>query len=374
MAAFNFKVIRNQIMRKLFEDVFNTSSGHDHDGTNSKAVTVGTVGAGLVTNTELATDVKVGSLAALTTTEKGSVVGAINELEALTDDIGSLATLTTTAQTTIVAAINEVDASAAAAAESAAAAQVDATAALATVAGNVTLTGTETLTNKTLTTPVVASVYQDAGKTKLMTIPNSASDTLAAIAAEQTLTNKTLTTPIVASFYQDAGKTKLMTTPNVASDTIAVLAAEQTFTNKTLTTPIIASAYQDAGKTKLMSLPNTASDTLCAIAATQTLTNKVLSDDVQTWTLTAHDYGGAAEDWTLSAGELLKPCHKPTNANAPVNAIVADTIRPYLFINGTGQNLTVKTAAGTGITIANGKAQQVMSDGVNVIAIAAVTA
>lgn len=220
MAAFNFKVIRNQIMRKLFEDVFNTSSGHDHDGTNSKAVTVGTVGAGLVTNTELATDVKVGSLAALTTTEKGSVVGAINE----------------------------VDASAAAAAESAAAAQVDATAALATVAGNVTLTGAETLTNK------------------------------------------------------------------------------------------------------------------------------VLTDAVQTWTLGAHDYEGAAADWTLSAAELLKPVHKPTNANAPVNAIVADTIRPYLFINGTGQNLTVKTAAGTGITIANGKAQQVMSDGTNVIAIAAVTA
>jgi hypothetical protein len=35
-----------------------------------------------------------------------------------------------------------------------------------------------------------------------------------------TMTNKTLTTPVIASFYQDAGKTKLMTTPNTASDTL----------------------------------------------------------------------------------------------------------------------------------------------------------
>lgn len=52
-------------------------------------------------------------------------------------------------------------------------------------------------TGMTLTTPVIASLYQDAGKTKLMTLPNTASDTLAAIAATQTLTNKTLTSPKV---------------------------------------------------------------------------------------------------------------------------------------------------------------------------------
>lgn len=46
----------------------------------------------------------------------------------------------------------------------------------------------------------------------------------------QTLTNKTLTTPFIASFYQDAGATKLMTVPAVASDTLAVLGAAQTFT------------------------------------------------------------------------------------------------------------------------------------------------
>ena len=58
---------------------------------------------------------------------------------------------------------------------------------------------TDTLTNKTLTTPIIASLYQDAGKTKLMTLPNTASDTLASIAATQTLTNKTLTSPTLTT-------------------------------------------------------------------------------------------------------------------------------------------------------------------------------
>ena len=123
-------------------------------------------------------------------------------------------------------------------------------------------TDTQTLTNKTLTTPIIATLYQDAGKTKLMTFPNTLSDTVLTLNAIQTLTNKTLTTPIIASIYQDAGKTKLMTLPDTASDTLVALIAEQTLTNKTLTTPIIASIYQDAGKTKLMTLPAVASDTL----------------------------------------------------------------------------------------------------------------
>jgi len=115
----------------MFDDIFSTTAGHDHDGANSKAVVTGVPGAGVVTNTMLATDVKVGSLAALTTTAKGSVQAAINELDAdthlpgtgtVTDDmlatdvkVGSLAALTTTAAGNVVAAINEVDALATAA-------------------------------------------------------------------------------------------------------------------------------------------------------------------------------------------------------------------------------------------------------------------
>jgi len=82
-----------------------------------------------------------------------------------------------------------------------------------------TLTGVEALTDKTLTTPVLASFYQDAAKTKLMTTPNTASDTLTAIAATQTLTNKTLTNPTVTTgtFTSPAITTPTITNPTVRS-------------------------------------------------------------------------------------------------------------------------------------------------------------
>lgn len=62
-----------------------------------------------VTNAKLANDVKIGSLAALTTTAKTSIQAAINEVVA---NIGALSGLATTAKNSIVAAINEADATA----------------------------------------------------------------------------------------------------------------------------------------------------------------------------------------------------------------------------------------------------------------------
>ena len=57
----------------------------------------------------------------------------------------------------------------------------------------VTETSTDTLTNKTLTTPVIASLRQASG-TNLLTMP-AATDTLVGRATTDTLTNKTLTSP-----------------------------------------------------------------------------------------------------------------------------------------------------------------------------------
>ena len=56
-----------------------------------------------------------------------------------------------------------------------------------------TLSGTQTLTNKTLTTPVIASLQQASGSNTL-TMP-AATDTLVGKATTDTLTNKTLTSP-----------------------------------------------------------------------------------------------------------------------------------------------------------------------------------
>ena len=54
---------------------------------------------------------------------------------------------------------------------------------------------------------------------------------------EGSLENKTLVTPIMSSFYRDAEKTKLMSVPNEASDTLVLLAAAQTLENKTVLAP-----------------------------------------------------------------------------------------------------------------------------------------
>lgn len=100
-----------------------------------------------------------------------------------------------------------------------------------------------------------------------------------------------------------------------------------------------------------------------------------LSDARNSFTITPHDYDTKAVDWVLSAEQLKMTVFKPTKASAAVNAIIGNAAGlPYIFINGTGQALTVKTAAGTGVAIANGKTCIVMSDGTNVIALAGVSA
>jgi len=112
---------------------------------------------GTVDNAALVDDIKVGSLATLTTTEKSSVVGAINEID-------------------------------------------DAMA---------TKTGSETLTNKTLTAPkisdgdlgvTITSANQTSSVANII-IPNcgDAADEFVLKDTAQTLTNKTLTSPVVSA-------------------------------------------------------------------------------------------------------------------------------------------------------------------------------
>lgn len=226
---------------------------------------------------------------------------------------------------------------------------------------------TQTLTNKTLTTPVVSGIYQDAGKTKLMSLPDTASDTLVSLAASQVLTNKTITTPYITSIYMDAGKTKLMTLPDTASDTLVSLAATQTLTNKTLTTPVIASFYQDAGQTNTLTAP-AVTDTICGIAATQTLTNKTIGSlkytvtDLSTdTTLGAHCMvrmtGLSAEtkltlpDCKTSVGKEYIIVREDATYNVVINAAGADTINDGVATSHTmssnNSNTTIFSPGGT---------------------------
>jgi flagellin len=66
-------------------------SAHAHTGSDGSAAVSTAVADTSITNAKLATDVKVGSLAALTTTQKASLVGAINEVDANADSAAGVA-------------------------------------------------------------------------------------------------------------------------------------------------------------------------------------------------------------------------------------------------------------------------------------------
>lgn len=187
----------------------------------------------------------------------------------------------------------------------------------------------------------------------------------------QTFTNKTITTPVIASIYQDEGKTKLMTLPNTTSDTLCGIAATQTLTNKTLTTPVVASIYQDAGKTKLMTLPNTASDTLVALAATQTLTNKTLTAPEIVEGVLASVTTGAG-DVTLSATEAKVGIIEVSTGHAS-NAIIAPATlgKTYWIVNNSIADALIKKAAGTPVTVATTKKALVYYNGTNYVRLTA---
>ena len=126
---------------------------------------------------------------------------------------------------------------------------------------------TDTLTNKTLTSPVIATIVN----TGTLTLPTS-TDTLVGKATTDTLTNKTVN----LTSNTLSGTTAQFNTA-LSDNDFATLAGTETLTNKTLTTPVISSITN----TGTLTLP-TSTDTLVGRATTDTLTNKTLTSPTLT--------------------------------------------------------------------------------------------
>ena len=140
-----------------------------------------------------------------------------------------------------------------------------------------TLTGTQTLTNKTLTTPIIASLKQSSSNT--LTMP-AVTDTLVGKTTTDTLTNKTLTSPVLGGTTTTASgnlivdpATQILEVKGDGSSTeggIQLNCRVNTHGQKILAQP------HSEGVTNTMLLPKGADSTLVSEVSTSTLTNKTI--------------------------------------------------------------------------------------------------
>jgi len=185
----------------------------------------------------------------------------------------------------------------------------------------------------------------------VVTIPDigDAADTFVMCDTTQTLTAKTLTSPT-------------LTTPLIDdTDTgITITSADQTHAAPTVTIPDIV----DAADSFVMN------DTAASLT-NKILTAPTITSPNVTLAVASHDYAAGVVDWTLSAAELKAQILEATNASGAVNIIAPAEIREYRVINSTGEALTIKKAAGTGVQIGNGKAAIVAYTGSDYVRITA---
>lgn len=209
----------------------------------------------------------------------------------------------------------------------------------------VTEAGTQTLTNKTLTTPVIATVVN----TGTLTLPTS-TDTLVGRATTDTLTNKTLTSP-VASDPTVRGTLLLQNTsgsqpilqlsedPDNGTNKVSVQAPANLTADYTLTLPA-----DDGGSGQVLSTDG--SGVLSWVASSALTANVRSSEGAGTTTLTSSD--NRYQIFNLSAA---RTCQLPTTG---VNAGDVWEIENQTALSSSDFSLTITASGGSALTVANG--------------------
>ncbi len=174
----------------------------------------------------------------------------------------------------------------------------------------------ETLQNKTLTTPIIASIKPD-GST-LLTLP-TATDTLVGKATTDTLTNKTITDNIAASLKPSASNT--ITFPD-ESDEVVLRTSSQILLNKTLSSPVMTSFRLATGGPNISIPVPSNNDNMVLRNHTSTLTNK---------TITAAD-----NTLTIASSNLTDGTNIPLKDGTNVFSGISNTFNNPILGNLTG--------------------------------------
>jgi hypothetical protein len=179
-------------------------------------------------------------------------------------------------------------------------------------------------------------------------IPTVAIDTAvtADLTTAQTLTNKTLTTPIIATI----SNTGTLTLPT-STDTLVGRATSDTLTNKTLTSPVISTITN----TGTLTLP-TSTDTLVGRATTDTLTNKVLLSPEERTTVAATAATGTIAYDAITQGVLYFTSNASANWTLNIRGDSGTTLSSILAV---GDAITVTHLVTQGATAYYNSAVQI---------------
>ena len=215
-------------------------------------------------------------------------------------------------------------------------------------------TSTQTLSGKTMITPVIASLYQDADKTYLVTMP-AKTDTLVGKTTTDVLANKTLTTPVIASLRAVDGGGLISIPASAGTDTVVLADAEQTLTAKTLTTPTITNPVVSGGTMTGVTI-DSATSKIDGDAISTVLGLKADLDVQTTHTCTVKLGNGSGTTDTVTAGEIFTALNL-TGINSTYYNIIANSVNMTLWIDKNtyeyvtvGGSVTAKMAvSGTGV-------------------------
>ena len=247
-----------------------------------------------------------------------------------------------------------------------------------------TLTGTQVLTNKTLTTPIIASLKQSGSNT--LTMP-AVTDTLVGKTTTDVLTNKTLTSPVLGGTTTTASG-NLIVDPatqvlEIKGDGSSVEGGIQLNCRVNTHGQKILAQPHSEGVTNTMLLPKGANSTLVSEVSTSTLTNKTIDANGTGNSITNLEVADFAAASIITDSEGISSNNN--NTTIPTSAAVkayADSVGG----GGGGGSLTIQeegtslsTAAttlnfvGAGVTATGGTSTKTITIGAGISTLAGLT-